>query len=466
MKNLYSIILLIAVVLASSRAAVSLEDTGRLNLTADYAAFRIQNDTANAFVEIHYNLQRSQLQYLPDPNGYVAYIDFKIALKNQDGALLDTVSWRAGNRIEKLSLLDDPGFFITDMISEIIPAGGYDVEIVATNEGNEGRIAFPMEIPAFYESQPELSSIVLAYEISPDTAGKFVKNGYRVMPNPSGQFNRADRKIGFYAEAYGLETSPSADSSFYITLDLLSHEGIITGAATTIMYHKPGESAVIIAEMPIDSLEAGEYNLKVTLSDGNSSISTTRDFSVIVSRKAARETFLQGVLKDFPEGLNIVGENDAEKFRDEIVFIATRDELKLYDSLNLPGKGAFQKDFWARRDPEPSTAVNEFMVEHYRRFKYVNSAFGRFRGEMAGWKSDRGRIYLMYGDPSEIERFPSTLEARAWERWWYHGIEGGVFFIFVDYETADDFTLVHSTKKSEVKDYDWEEKIRVTTFRR
>jgi hypothetical protein len=72
----------------------------------------------------------------------------------------------------------------------------------------------------------------------------------------------------------------------------------------------------------------------------------------------------------------------------------------------------------------------------------------------------------MYGEPSEIERFPSSLESRAWERWWYHGMEGGVYYIFVDYETADDFILVHSTKRDEIKDSGWEDKIRVSTYHR
>jgi len=387
-------------------------------------------------------------------------------LKDLDGVLIDTVGWRAGNRVDKLSALDDRGYLITDMLADIIPVGRYAVEITASNGSSVGRVAFPMNVPALARNGLGLSTIELAYQITPDTAGRFVKNGYRVMPNPSGQFRRSEKKISYYAEAYGLDTSATAESSFTVTSDILASDGSVVGTASVLSYRKPGESAVIVAEVPVDTLLSGDYNLKVTLRDGNSMVSTARDFSVVVSREGGRDIITRGILRDYPEATNIVTDEDARKFRNEITYIATPKELKLFDGLVLSGKALFQKDFWSRRDPDTTSRINEFMIEHYRRYEYVNASFGRFRGERAGWKSDRGRVYMMYGEPSEIERFPSSLESRAWERWWYHGMEGGVYFIFVDYETADDFILVHSTKRDEIKDSNWEDKIRVSTYNR
>ncbi len=77
-----------------------------------------------------------------------------------------------------------------------------------------------------------------------------------------------------------------------------------------------------------------------------------------------------------------------------------------------------------------------------------------------------GRIYILHGEPSEIERNQSSFEERSWQRWWYHGIEGGVYFIFVDFEGTGAHEMVHSSKKNEVKDYNWEDKVKMTLFQR
>jgi GWxTD domain-containing protein len=306
-----------------------------------------------------------------------------------------------------------------------------------------------MEVPEFGVQSPELSTIEFAYEIEPDTAGRFVKNGVRVMPNPSHNYSRDTGQGHFYAEGYGLDTTSMGDSVFMIAIDIVNANGEVAKKLPTLAYQKPGESAVISASFPVDSLVAGKYGLRVSLVDGEGTSSRLNSFSVSVPREHARATMLQGIMKEFPEAVNATSEEDAQKFKDEIRYIAGSDEMHLFESLPLEGKSTFQKDFWARRDPDPSTPQNEYQIEHYKRFKYANSNFGRFQGGNPGWRSDRGRIFIIYGEPSEIERYAPTPEARAWERWWYHGLEGGVYFIFVDYETAGDYTLLHSSRDDE-----------------
>ncbi len=332
-----------------------------------------------------------------------------------------------------------------------------------TNGDKDGFASFIMDVPAFKGTKPALSSIELAYQIKADSAGgRFVKNGLLVMPNPSGQYLQAAKIASVYAEGYGLDTSADADTMFHVTLKVLTLGGQPIQTHPSITYVKPGESAVIVVGFPIDTLKAGEYNLIMTLDDGPDTVSASKQFSIVESREVARRTMMQSILREFPEANNITSEEDAKNFKDEIAYIATPDELKLYDSLNLTGKAAFQKDFWARRNSNPSSPQNAYEIEHYRRIKYVKEAFGKFKGGHAGWKTDRGRVYIIYGEPNEIERFPQTIEARSWERWWYTGIEGGVYFVFVDFENAEDYTLVHSSKRDEIKDNNWEDKIKMS----
>src|SRR4029077_7521115 len=92
----------------------------------------------------------------------------------------------------------------------------------------------------------------------------------------------------------------------------------------------------------------------------------------------------------------------------------------------------FVEQFWLRRDPTPDTEENEFKEEHYRRIAYTNE---HYASGIPGWKTDRGRIYIIYGPPDEIESHPSPDAAAPFEEWLYHHIEGvgaKIMFIFSD----------------------------------
>ena len=98
------------------------------------------------------------------------------------------------------------------------------------------------------------------------------------------------------------------------------------------------------------------------------------------------------------------------------------------------------RDFWKKVDPTPDTELNELMREYYRRAAYSDARFGWAR--YAGWRSDRGRIYMIYGDPDYVERYAGDLEQPAWERWNYedHGRE----FLFVDSRGFGEYRQVNS----------------------
>ncbi len=80
----------------------------------------------------------------------------------------------------------------------------------------------------------------------------------------------------------------------------------------------------------------------------------------------------------------------------------------------------FIKAFWKHRDPTPETPENEFKEELYRRFEYVNRYFGRGTVK-PGWKTDRGKIYMLLGPPFDIERINMPDQIYPAEIWYYHG---------------------------------------------
>jgi len=90
---------------------------------------------------------------------------------------------------------------------------------------------------------------------------------------------------------------------------------------------------------------------------------------------------------------------------EDVRWIITDEERKAFLQLsNDEERDKFIEAFWDRRNPNPDSEDNEFKDEHYRRIEYAND---HYAAGVPGWKTDRGRIYIVYGPPDEIDSHPS-----------------------------------------------------------
>ena len=107
----------------------------------------------------------------------------------------------------------------------------------------------------------------------------------------------------------------------------------------------------------------------------------------------------------------------------DVVYLASDAEKAAF--LNLASDSAryeFIERFWQQRDPSAGTIENEFRDEHYRRIAYSNA---RFHAAEPGWKTDRGRIYITWGPPDQIESHPSgDGKSGPFEIWRYRAGSG------------------------------------------
>lgn len=144
--------------------------------------------------------------------------------------------------------------------------------------------------------------------------------------------------------------------------------------------------------------------------------------------------------------------------RQDVVYIITREEKAVFEKLSTPEeKERFIEQFWHRRDPDPRSPSNEFREEHYRRLAYVNE---RFKSGVPGWRTDRGRTYIIHGPPNEIQSFKSGhaydrpshegggfTRTFPFEIWRYRHIEGvgpDVEIEFVDPSGSGEFRLART----------------------
>lgn len=111
----------------------------------------------------------------------------------------------------------------------------------------------------------------------------------------------------------------------------------------------------------------------------------------------------------------------SEWLNEDVLYLITEQERTAFLQLNSDEERTkFVEQFWLVRDPTPDTAENEFRTEHYRRMAYANQ---RFSSAIAGWKTDRGHVYITYGPPDEID-VSAAGAAFPTETWRYRFIEG------------------------------------------
>jgi len=151
----------------------------------------------------------------------------------------------------------------------------------------------------------------------------------------------------------------------------------------------------------------------------------------------------------------------------DVVYIITDQERAAFMKLsNDEERDQFIEQFWLRRDPTPDTEENEYKEEHYRRIEYANEHFASGK---PGWKTDRGRIYIVYGEPAQIDSHPSggfyerpmdegggQTSTFPFEDWRYRHIDGvgdDVIIEFVDQCMCNDYHLTIDRSEKDALKY-------------
>jgi GWxTD domain-containing protein len=130
----------------------------------------------------------------------------------------------------------------------------------------------------------------------------------------------------------------------------------------------------------------------------------------------------------------------------EVVYLISVNERAVFLQLdNDRERSLFVQAFWKQRDPTPGTPANEFKTEHYRRISHANKRFG-IGSTKPGWKTDRGRVYIILGEPRYIEDYSSQQQLKDTEIWFYqdmtkYHLNNAFYVVFIRKETADAYSL-------------------------
>lgn len=142
----------------------------------------------------------------------------------------------------------------------------------------------------------------------------------------------------------------------------------------------------------------------------------------------------------------------------DVAYIITPDEKRAFKKLQTDDeREQFIEGFWRRRDPDPDTEENEYKEEYYERIAYANQ---HFASGIPGWRTDRGRIYIMFGPPHEKETHPAggqyqresyqgggSTSTYPFEVWFYRyipGVGSGIEIEFVDPTGSGEYRIARS----------------------
>ncbi len=207
---------------------------------------------------------------------------------------------------------------------------------------------------------------------------------------------------------------------------------------------------------------AGAYLLAAPQSDKDD------QKTVVASRDTVAKPMTAKQKKKQEEKLRKELETPYKKWLNEdVAYIITDEERKAFKRLSTDDEREnFIEQFWLRRDPTPDTEENEFKEEHYRRIAYANE---RFASGIPGWKTDRGRIYIVYGPPDEIDDHSSggtydrpieegggTTSTFPFIDWTYRYIEGvgsNVKIEFVDPTMSGEFRMTMDPSEKDALTY-------------
>jgi len=376
-------------------------------------------------LEVYYKIFNDGLTYRKQNGSYLASYQIEVIIYQDDDQVAGT-TFKEDYPVESFPrTLSQTDFLLNQLNLTLDRPGDFEVVFrlrdLKSNQVSETRKKF--KIPTGHNTW-EVSSVEFARLIEPaEDTSQFNKAGWLVVPSVSRSYGGTDNlDIPIYAEVYGDSAGRGTPLAFAVrVIDPLGDRA----SDTTIDFTSGGRVTQVISSIPVSTLAPGNYRMEFELIAGQnrkSILDLTETFRIGWSMA----TLIRNDFKTAVEQLKYIA---TDKERDSL--------LAAPDSL----RAKTWEQFWKKRDPTPGTPMNEFRDEYYRRIRYANAAFTV--SNVLGWRTDRGMIYIQFGEPDEVERHPFELDDNAynapWQVWYYYSADRR--FVFVDRRGSGDYEL-------------------------
>jgi GWxTD domain-containing protein len=390
----------------------------------DHAEFKSEIP-GKVHLELYYQIYNTILNFTRKDNLYEAEYELAVKVYNDDDELID--SYRQSktvtvpNEVRARSKYD----YRTSQVNFDLLPGKYTVDFILSDPSSRAvesqHLKLKLKDPE--QKKPSLSDIELAQAV--DTVHdsgttEFDKGDLMIIPSVTHVFGNDDKlRLLFYVELY-----QGTDSAKDVRVETkLRHDvkGMVYRDSLTTEFTHPVVKQ--FRSISLDSLIPGHYELSVTLmTPRRKKIDVEyRDFTIFWSQNALLKFDYKSVLG-------------------QLAIIADHQEMELLKKPeDYEDRLAAFNAFWDGRDPTPGTVVNEAKNEFYRRVNIANQNFTHMYRQ--GWRTDRGRVYIMYGEPDQVDDYPVVPDRHPYQEWHYYRGTKYRKFIFVDVNEDGDYRL-------------------------
>jgi GWxTD domain-containing protein len=367
-------------------------------------AVPFRHEAGQGRAEFSVRVPYDQMKFLPLSDSiFEAKLRLTVELKNPSGKSV------AKRREEARVQITDLGVATDSLLGEIytvglaVPQGTYRYKVLVEdlnvarrglvysmkNEKRQGQVEGDVDLGAWLFQRPAVSGVLPAWTISTDVAEpRFAKGPYEVLPQPSGAYGLYQDVCSAYYEIYD-DPPPPEGRSYRLSSILMNAKGDTVFAAHDSLRVTEGSAWPHAVAIDVSRLAAGRYQLRFGLesSDAGSKPASTMTEIDILWSAASWAPYA------------------SDQYEVEARVLLSAEEALAFESLPLGTKEARLQELWRSVDPTPETAENEAYLEFRRRVRHANVNYTVFQ---RGMFSDRGRIYIRYGEPDEIrmERLP------------------------------------------------------------
>lgn len=427
----------------------------------DYAKFNYDNESV--YLEVYYSFAQNTL--------FTKDIDSKLSISSDlTIKIKDELNNNIVDETYKLNSVVDTSSFSyknEDLIGVIgfkLPFGKYALTATVTDNYGRGEvktISDNLDLSSLSLADVSISDVQLCSKIIKEGADKnsiYYKNSLEIVPNPKSIYGVNLPVLYYYSEFYNNTDAEINNLVFKRVVeqnggyfDLFEEEVSLTSGAI-----------VKAGLINLSDLKSGRYTLNLILLNSKDSVltSSSKNFFVYNPQNALTDNFNESKQSYIKSEFGILNEEECDYLFEVSTYIAAESEKSLYESLiELNSKRQFLYEFWKKRDAEPETELNEYYEKYKSLVEYVNSNFGHRHKK--GYKTDRGRVTLLYGIPDQIDTRSNEADLKPYEIWAYSSLEGGVSFIFGDTMGISEFELLHSNKRGEVTDTNWQNRLTI-----
>ena len=292
-----------------------------------------------------------------------------------------------------------------------LPSGDYIVKVQANDLTSNKSInrSIDLKLKDITEKSIVLSDILLLENVISDSTGKLID----VVPQIKNNF-------------------PEELESFYIYFDLYSKD-LVSDLELNLQFLAKDEEVGLDSTFTVktDQIVSNHY-LKIDKKNLHNNM-----YNVILNYKGGSLNEERRKLISFYWETTPQTTEDIDLALRQMRYIINEDSLDKYFEADLESKKEYFNKFWAERDPNPNTTVNELMDEYFGRVNLSNKEFSTFSSN--GWYTDRGRILIKFGQPDDVERHPFELHTNPYVVWRYYALKK--IFVFIDRTGFGDYQL-------------------------